>query len=147
VRVKLSGVTWNEGTAVSYALRLPDLRNFPVPHWLANNALLMNAATWGTLVVETAIGLLVWNRRLRPWVLATGVLLHLSILLTLAVGFFSWTVWILYLAFVPPEVAQRWVARARLRRRPSHQPAEDGGASEVGEAAEPMPRHAQAPTG
>jgi hypothetical protein len=121
VRAKLSGATWNEGTAVSYALRLPDLRNFPVPGWLTTNALLMNAATWGTLVVEIAIGVLVWNRRLRPWVLGAGVLLHLSILLTLAVGFFSWTVWILYLAFVPPQVAQRWVdrARARLRRRPA----------------------------
>jgi hypothetical protein len=128
VRDKLAGVTWNEGTAVSYALRLPDLRNFPVPGWLTTNALLMNAATWGTLVVETAIGVLVWNRRLRPWVLAAGVLLHLSILLTLAVGFFSWTVWILYLAFVPPKVAQRWVdrVRARLRRAAPEPPAAEG---------------------
>jgi hypothetical protein len=115
VRDKLSGTTWNEGTAVSYALRLADRQNVPVPGWLSTNALLMNVATWGTLVVEIAIGVLVWNRRLRPWVLLAGVLLHLSILLTLAVGFFSWTIWILYLAFVPPEAAQRWVDRVRTR--------------------------------
>jgi hypothetical protein len=125
VRDKLSGTTWNDGTAVSYALRLADLRNFPVPGWVATNALLMNAATWGTLVVEIAIGVLVWNRRLRPWVLVAGVLLHLSILLTLVVGFFSWTIWILYLAFVPPKVAQRWVDRFRagLRRAPTRRAA------------------------
>jgi hypothetical protein len=119
VRDKLSGTTWNEGTAVSYALRLPELSVFPVPHWLTTNALLMNAATWGTLLAEIAIGVLVWHRRLRPWVLGLGVLLHLSILLTLAVGFFSWAVWVLYLAFVPPEVAQRWVDRLRARLRPA----------------------------
>ena len=140
VRDKLSGTTWNQGTAVSYALRLPDLRNFPVPGWLSTNALLMNAATWGTLVVEVAIGVLVWNRRLRPWVLGAGVVLHLSILLTLAVGFFSWTVWILYLAFVPPATAQRWVDRVRARlRRPgtSTEPADSAEPAGQADPAEP----------
>ena len=44
--------------------------------------------------------------------LAIGVLLHLSIELTLAVGFFSMTIVTLYLAFLPPERAERvlrWV--------------------------------------
>jgi hypothetical protein len=104
---KLNGSAWPEGTAVSYALRLQDMLLVPTPHWLANNALLMNAATWGTLAVELSVGILVWNRRLRPWVLATGVVMHTMIMIAIAVGFFSLAMFVLYLAFVPPETAQR----------------------------------------
>jgi hypothetical protein len=128
VREKLNGSTWPAGSAVSYSLRLTDLQNFPVPHWLVMNPLLMNLASWGTLASEVLIGMLVWNRVLRPWLLGVGVVLHLSILLTLAIAFFSFGMFILYLAFLPPEVAQRWVdrVRARLRRSNRQPPAVDG---------------------
>lgn len=115
VHDKLTGTTWNNGTAVSYSLRLLDLRNVGVPHWLLMNPLLMNLAAWGTLGLEISLGVLVWRRRWRLRVLAAGVLLHLTILLTLAVGFFSFSMFVLYLAFLPPEVAGRWVAQVRRR--------------------------------
>lgn len=129
VHDKLTGTAWNQGTAVSYALRLDDLQAFPVPHWLTTNAVLMNAATWGTLLLEISLGVLVWTR-LRPWVLAAGVLMHLIFVLTLAVAFFSVAMYVLYLAFVPPAAAQRVVdrVRARLPRRaqePVEEPAEE----------------------
>jgi hypothetical protein len=104
---KINGSSWPEGTAVSYALRLQDMLLVSAPRWLANNALLMNAATWGTLAVEFSIAILVWNRRLRPCVLAMGVVMHIMIMIAVAVGFFSLAMFVLYLAFVPPETAQR----------------------------------------
>ena len=104
---KVNGSAWPEGTAVSYALRLQDMLLIPTPHWFANNALLMNAVTWGTLAVELSVGILVWNRRLRPWVLAAGVVMHTMIMIAIAVGFFSVAMFVLYLAFVQPETAQR----------------------------------------
>jgi hypothetical protein len=107
VRIKMSGQAWPNGTAVSYALRLQDMLIIPTPHWFTTNALLMNAATWGTLAVELSIGILVWNRRLRPWVLATGVLMHSTILITIGVGFFVPAMFVLYLAFIPPDTVQR----------------------------------------
>lgn len=113
VHDKLTGATWNDGTAASYSLRLADLRNVAVPTWLAMNPLLMNAVTWGTLLVELAVGVLVWRRRWRPWVLGAGIAMHLTILLTLKVGFFTFAIFVLYLAFTPPETAQRWVSRLR----------------------------------
>ena len=67
----------------------------------------MNGATWGTLAVELAIGLLVWNRNLRPWVLAAGVVMHTMIMATIAVGFFSLAMFAMYLAFVPSQTVQR----------------------------------------
>jgi hypothetical protein len=66
-----------------------------------------NVLTWGTLGAEIALGVLVWNRRWRPWVLACGVALHLSISVALEVGFFSASMFVLYLAFIPPERAKK----------------------------------------
>ncbi len=113
VNAKLSGSTWAEGTAVSYALRLEDMVLLPIPDFIRTNALLMNAATWGTLLLEFSIGILVWNRRLRPWVLGAGVLMHTGIMVTMAVGFFSPAMFVLYLAFISPDTARRLVGKLR----------------------------------
>jgi hypothetical protein len=116
---KINGATWPQGTAVSYALRLPDLVLLSPPHWVTNSALLMNVATWGSLVAELSLALLVWNRRLRPWVLAAGVVMHTIIMCTIAVGFFTLAMFVLYLSFIPPETVQRLPGNAaRVLRRP-----------------------------
>lgn len=125
VLIKLRGENWPDGTAVSYALRLRDMAVLPVPQWVSTNPMLMNIATWGTLVVELAIGVLVWNRRCRGWVLAAGVLLHTMIMVTLSVGFFTPAMFVLYLAFVPSEAARQPLStvRALLDRRAPTSPA------------------------
>jgi hypothetical protein len=113
VWAKARGVAWNDGTATSYALRLHDMARYQVPHALGQSELLTNLMTYGTLAVELSIGVLVWNRRLRPYVLLAGVGLHLSIELTMRIGFFSWIMLVAYLAFVPPEQAELVIQRAR----------------------------------
>lgn len=107
VQAKMAGTAWPGGTAVSYSLRLEDLQLMPTPHWVTANALLMNIATWSTLAIELALGLLVWNRRLRPWVLGAGVVMHLVIMVTIAVGFFSLAMYVLYLSFLSPDTVRR----------------------------------------
>ena len=115
VWAKLRGELWNDGTAVSYALRLDDLARFELPAAIARSEILANLLTYGVLATEAAIAVLVWNRRLRPWVLAAGAALHLGIDLTLRVGFFSWTMLVLYLTFLSPA-AVRAAALAHKRR-------------------------------
>jgi Vitamin K-dependent gamma-carboxylase len=116
---KLPGPTWNEGTAVSYAMRLEDLQRFAGPDWLLRSELVSNLLSYATLGIEAAIGVLVWNRTLRPWVLGLGVALHVGIDVSLRVGFFSFAAFVLYVAFVPPETARRWIlaVEERLRAR------------------------------
>ena len=109
---KLRGVTWSDGTAVSYALRIGDLERFSVPSVFTDSLLLMNVVTWVVLLIELALAVLVWNRRLRPWVLLAGVALHLGIELTIAVGFFSFALFAMYCAFLPPP----WVERRFFER-------------------------------
>jgi hypothetical protein len=115
VWAKLRGATWNDGTAVSYALRIEDLERFPVPGFVTDSLLLVNLLTYGTLVVELALAILVWNGKLRPWVLLLGVTLHLGIDYAVRVGFFSYAALVAYVAFVTPETASTWVYRLRDR--------------------------------
>jgi hypothetical protein len=115
VRWKLSGTAWPEGTAVSYALRLQDMLVVPAPKWFIDNPMFVNVATWGALAVELSLGVLVWNNRVRPWVLLAGVGMHVSIMLTMGVGFFAPAVFVLYLAFVPPERVRGLPGRLRSR--------------------------------
>jgi hypothetical protein len=115
VWAKARGVTWNDGTAISYALRLTDLERFPVPTLVTEVPAFANVLTYATLGIELSLAILVWNRRLRPWVLGLGVLLHLGIDWSLRVGFFTLAVLVMYLAFIPPERASSAIRRARHR--------------------------------
>jgi hypothetical protein len=104
--IKVQGTTWNNGTAVSYSMRISDLTRFPVPGFLTHSMLIANLMTFGTLAIELSLAILVWNRRLRPWILLVGVFLHLGIDYSIRVGFFSLAMLTLYIAFLNPEWAQ-----------------------------------------
>ena len=118
---KTRGTTWNNGTAVSLALRITDLGRFPVPGFITHSLLLSNLLTFGTLVIELSLAILVWNRKLRPWVLLAGLSLHLGIEYSVRVGFFGLSILSMYLLWVPPERAE--AVLLALRRRLSRTPA------------------------
>ena len=117
VQAKLAGQPWLNGTAVSYVLRVEDMKRIPAPEWLAANALAMNAATWSVLAIELSVGILVWFPRFRPWVLAAGVLMHTMIDLSIQIGIFSYAMLVLYLVWVSPQTVKS--LPDRLSRRPS----------------------------
>lgn len=113
---KLRGTYWNDGTAVSYAVRLGDYIRLRVPEWIWNSEWIVNLLTYGTLAIEFSLAFLVWNRKARPWVLLAGVLLHVGIALSVQIGFFTMAILVSYLAFIPPETAERWIGVVRRRR-------------------------------
>ncbi|MCA1682434.1 MAG: HTTM domain-containing protein [Actinobacteria bacterium] len=117
--IKLQGTTWNNGTAVSYAMRISDLTRFPLPGFLIHSALLSNLMTFGTLAIEFSVPILIWNRRLRPWVMLAGISLHLGIEYSIRVGFFSLGMLVMYLSFVDPAWAELQLLHVRdwLRRK------------------------------
>ena len=111
---KARGATWNDGTAVSIAFRKETYDRFPLPD-LGNWLLPLNGVTYGVIALELALGILIWNRALRPWLLLGGVGLHLGIEYGIRVGFFSWAMLASYLVWLSPAVAERIVARVRSR--------------------------------
>ena len=100
---KLHGSAWIDGTAVSYSLRLPDVARFPAPDILASSAIAGQIATYGTILVEAGVAVLIWCPRTRTAALLAGVALHVCIDITLRVGFFSLAVLVFYLSFLDPE--------------------------------------------
>jgi hypothetical protein len=125
VQAKLAGKSWLDGSAVSYAWRSWPL--LPAPEWFTSNALLVNVATWGTILIELAVAILVWNRKWRPWALGAGVLLHVAIMITMTVGFHSLAIFVLYLAFVPWDTVEQLpqkLKRLSRREKPDPDPVE-----------------------
>jgi hypothetical protein len=117
---KARGSTWHEGTALALSLRIEDLQRFAPPELLFEQAVTLNVLTWATLAFEAVFGILVWNRVLRPWVLAVGVAFHLGIDLLLDVGFFSYAIIAVYVTWLPASRLEQLVrdaARAAPRRR------------------------------
>ena len=120
---KVQGDLWRNGTAVSYALRIADVGRVPTPAFITHSVILSELLTFGTLALEASLGILVWNRTIRPWVLTLGICMHLGIDFSILVGFFSFTMIVSYISFIPPETATRRVLAARdwyLRRSSRH---------------------------
>jgi hypothetical protein len=108
---KSRGNAWHDGTALALSMRIEDVQRFVAPEWLFDQQVLLNLFTWATLAFEATFFVLVWNRRLRPYVIAAGVLFHLGIDVFLDIGFFSLAIYLAYVAFLPDEVADRIVGR------------------------------------
>ena len=116
---KVRGTTWNNGTAVSIALRITDIQRFPLPGFLTHSLLLSNLLSFGTLVIELSLAVLVWNRTLRPYVLLAGLSLHLGIEYAIRVGFFGVSILSMYLLWVPPERMEAVLLAIRRRLSPA----------------------------
>ncbi len=95
---KATGQAWQDGTAVYYPLHLPESLRFPL--WGQDNIYVVNAITWGTVAIEMALGTIVWVPRLRLYVLAGGVLLHLGIEYSMNIPLFSAVMITSYLTFL-----------------------------------------------
>lgn len=114
---KAGNALWRNGTAVSYSLRITDIHRFATPGVITHSVLITNLMTFGTLLTELSLAILIWNRTARPWVICAGLLLHLSIDYWILVGFFSYAMFCGYIAFIPPETGSRWILLARDRAR------------------------------
>lgn len=113
---KLAGQTWLDGTAVYYALRVEEFARIPVP-FIVNNLFLCKLFTWGALVTEASMFTLVWFRKLRYFVLAAAVLLHLGIELTMNIPIFEWLMIASLVVFVYPEDMERLLRNVTLSFR------------------------------
>lgn len=117
--LKYWGNLWVDGTATYYPARLAEFARFPVPAFI-NDLPMVKVTTYGTLIVEFALGTLVFFRPLRKWVLLTGVMLHLYIDFTMNIPLFSWIMMSTYLSFYEGEEISGWAKRVGARLRKFH---------------------------
>lgn len=108
---KAGGQPWMDGTAAYYPLHLPESVRFPMPG--QNDPLVINAITWGTVLVEFSLATFVWVPRLRLYVIAAGVALHLGIEYTLNIPLFSFLMIASYVTFLTGDDLRHFLAWAK----------------------------------
>lgn len=123
---KIRGPEWRDGSAVFHALEIQHLERFPAPAFVTDTRLIVMALTYGTLLIEFALPVLLYLPRTRRYAVVVAISLHLGFELFLELGFFGPAMIVGILAFVSPEDARRvldlpgrLIGRARPALRPS----------------------------
>lgn len=111
---KLKGDTWFDGTALYYATRLENMKNFSVP-FLLNWMPFLKVATWGTLVIELALGTLIWFKEFRKPLIVVGILFHVGIEYMMAIPYFEMIMILLLLLFITPEEVRAFVTSTKAK--------------------------------
>jgi uncharacterized membrane protein YphA (DoxX/SURF4 family) len=114
---KISGAFWLDGTAVYYTSRLIEFWRFPVPY-VFEHVWTIKLWTWFTLLIEFALGSLVWIKELRYPVLLSGILLHAGIEYSMNIPMFGFIMVSTYVLFVEPDDLQRVLARFQRAAKP-----------------------------
>ena len=116
---KLLGSSWWNGTAPNRFLLNYSFAPFDVPayvwfiKWLVSHRWMweLNGALGviGTLFLELGFPFLVWNRRMRWFMVSGSILFHTLIALLMGLVTFSLMMLALVLVFVPPEAVRQFV--------------------------------------
>lgn len=107
---KLHGASWWNGTAVYKALMISETSPFDLG-WLAQREWLWlfvsNVGGFLTVALEIGFAVLVWNRRLRPLVLALVALMQVTTAVLLSLSCFQIAMFAALVAFFPPTIFRR----------------------------------------
>jgi len=103
---KLPGPMWQNGSALWNVYNLSEMMRFPLPS-LFHSPFMINAASWGTLLIEFSMAVLVWFPGTRLFALLLGALLHLGIEYSMNVPLFSAIMLTAYLSFLDLSILWR----------------------------------------
>jgi hypothetical protein len=104
---KVQGVSWIKGTALYYVYHLDEIQRFPVPNWFLR-PIILKLGSWWALILEFALGVLIWIKELRYPLLALGLIFHLFLEYSLNLPMFEWDVLTAYILFVEPADLTRF---------------------------------------
>jgi predicted DCC family thiol-disulfide oxidoreductase YuxK len=104
---KLAGDDWWNGDAVWFVFTTDEHYSAFLLDLLASQYWLVNAATYGTILIEIAYVFLIWQRETRPWLLAAAIFLHVQFAVLMGLFYFSFVMIMGHMSFVRPE----WLAR------------------------------------
>jgi hypothetical protein len=111
---KLKGHDWIDGTAVYYATRLEFMKNISIP-FVLDSMTSLRLLTWSTLLIEFCLGVFIWFKSYRKFVICAGILFHLGIEMTMTIPFFELYMIVLVINFIPPEEMKSFVNNLRLK--------------------------------
>jgi hypothetical protein len=120
---KLKGESWWVGLATWQTMNAPLFNEGLPTEWMTDTRLgewfwhyVSFGTTYLTLAFEIAFPFLIWNRHLRPWLIAAAVVMHGGIAVFMGLGGFGAIMLTNCLAFVPPAGA-RWFLASLAGKR------------------------------
>jgi hypothetical protein len=116
---KLGGESWQNGTALYYVAQMDDhFGRIFIPEFLFTNLWCVRMFTWASLGIECWLPFGLWFPKTRRLSVMLGLLLHLSIELTMHLFLFEWIMMLGLITFLRPNELG-WIAWGPPRRSPT----------------------------
>lgn len=107
---RMDDANWLNGSMVYEAMTNLIFGRFPYVDW-NEWKLVLAAMTYGAFVLEVAAPLLLWHRRLGPWVVLGLVAMHLGLEILTMTGYWHVMLIIVLVSFMPVDLSKRTIAR------------------------------------
>ena len=104
---KIKWEEWQNGDAIWVVFTQNEYYNPVLLDVLASQYWLVNATTYGTVLIEIAFPFLIWQQRTRPYLLAAAIFLHVMFGTAMYLVYFSFAMMMGHMSFVRSE----WLAR------------------------------------
>jgi hypothetical protein len=114
VWAKSYGNLWREGKATWFPPQLTEFERFPVPTFLNSPPAVM-VTTYGTLLVELALGTLIFWKPARRWVVLSGLALHAGIEYQFNIPMFAATITSCYLLYYSGEEVSQFIDKIKTK--------------------------------
>jgi len=106
---KLLGTYWLNGEALMLTLSMEEFSLPYIMRLAESNTWYFQLGTWGSLLYQILFPFLIWIRRLRPILLAIGLVFHLSVAFIVGVTDFGLILVGVYSIFIPEGIARNWL--------------------------------------
>ena len=104
---KVGGELWQNGTALYYTLQVDEYTHPFAKDLVSRYPILTVLGSYTTLLYQVMFPWLVWNKRVRPWLLSIGSCIHLQISLVMGLFMFGFAIAVAYLSFSNEKFAEK----------------------------------------
>jgi hypothetical protein len=104
---KVGGVLWQNGTALYYTLQIDEYTHPFAKDMISRYAILTVVGTYITLLYQVIFPWLVWNKKIRPWLLSIGSCIHMQISFVMGLFMFGFAIAVAYLSFASEKFAEK----------------------------------------
>jgi hypothetical protein len=114
---KLGGDDWRNGTVMYTILHIQRFEPFPaLSNALAANSVIVALLTYSTLAVQMSFPFLMWNQRVKPYIVFLGVAIHAGIAFVMGLVSFSLTMIFADLSLLSDQQIHRLLASTKFCR-------------------------------
>lgn len=97
---KIKGGLWGDGTALYYLLNVNDFKITNLSQIIVSSPFLYKGMTYFTVLFEVGFPLLIWSRKLKPFLIFIGIFFHVGIFVLMRIDNFSLVMILIYLSLI-----------------------------------------------